>query len=84
MEWISYLVGTSHGSYEIINRIDKLFHSAIANANIIVALGNKASEALKDIPHFKLPHPPGLNRQINNKEYIKSKLKAYKMYIKSV
>lgn len=41
----------------------------------IVALGNNASKALKGIKHFKLPHPSGLNRQINNKRLINRKLK---------
>lgn len=83
MEWISYLVGTSHGSYDIINRIYKRFYAAIANADIVIALGNKASDALKNVLHFKLPHPSGLNRQVNNKEFIKKQLKACQDYIKS-
>ena len=38
----------------------------------IIALGKVASKALKklNIDHFCLPHPSGLNRQLNNKEYI--------------
>lgn len=39
----------------------------------IIALGNKASERLHklNIPHFKLPHPSGLNRKLNDKENLK-------------
>lgn len=49
----------------------------------IVALGNNASKALKDIPHFKLPHPSGLNRQINDKEFVALKLAECKSYIET-
>jgi hypothetical protein len=40
------------------------------NGQPVVALGNNASEALKRFQtrHLKLPHPSGLNRQLNNPE----------------
>lgn len=84
MGWISYLTNSSHGTYEIINRIDKKFYLAIEEADVVIALGNKASTALKNVAHFKLPHPSGLNRQINNKEYIKKQLNDCKKYINSL
>lgn len=34
----------------------------------VVALGNKASRRLKDMEHYMLPHPSGLNRKLNNKQ----------------
>lgn len=42
----------------------------------VVALGNYASNALKrfKIEHYKLPHPSGLNRLNNSKEYIDKQL----------
>ena len=48
----------------------------------IIALGNIASEALTKIgvKHFKLPHPSGLNRQINDKKYIKQVLRECHEY----
>lgn len=38
----------------------------------VVALGNKASKRLEDlqIGHHKLPHPSGLNRQLNDDRYM--------------
>lgn len=69
----------------IINQSDYTFPqllSVITYHNIpVVALGNNASKALKDIPHFKLPHPSGLNRQINDKSFINQQLSAAKSYI---
>ncbi len=47
----------------------------------VIALGNKASKALGTLPHFKLPHPSGRNRQINNKEFIAAKLAECKRYV---
>jgi hypothetical protein len=36
----------------------------------VIAFGNKASEKLVkwNIPHYKMPHPSGLNRKLNNKQ----------------
>lgn len=50
----------------------------------IVAIGNNASNRLSAlrIGHFKLPHPSGLNRQINNKEYIDKMLKECYNYLR--
>ena len=44
----------------------------LRNYDKIVALGNVASNALNkiDLKHFKMPHPSGLNRQLNDKEFI--------------
>jgi hypothetical protein len=52
----------------------------------IVALGNNASGYLKsykklNILHFKLPHPSGRNRQINDKEFIVKRLAECKNWI---
>jgi uracil-DNA glycosylase len=48
----------------------------------VIALGNEASKALGDIPHFKLPHPSGRNRQLNDKEFIAEKLKQCQTWLK--
>src|SRR5580658_146129 len=51
----------------------------------IIALGNNASKALikSKVLHFKLPHPSGRNRQINDKAFIEQKLKECKEWLKS-
>ena len=49
----------------------------------IIALGNNASKALKGLPHFKLPHPSGLNRQTNDKKFINQKLRECRKWLNS-
>ena len=48
----------------------------------IITIGKIAHNALNKInlEHFSLPHPSGLNRQINNKEFINDKLKSLQVY----
>lgn len=48
-----------------------------------VAWGNVASQILRklDVEHFVLPHPSGLNRQINDHKYIEHKLTECRKYI---
>lgn len=89
-EWIRY-IGCKQ--YQLVNSgslKDIEFLCAVA-ANFyhvsIVALGNSASEILTKVvktPHFKLPHPSGRNRQINDKIFIKKKLDECKQWLKSV
>lgn len=52
----------------------------------VIALGNFASDALKKlgIEHFKLPHPSPRNLQINDKEFIQSRLDECKNFFKYV
>lgn len=84
MEWIKKL---GVNPYYLINSTETeclnmalLFVSCKAP---VVALGNNASKALHKIPHFKLPHPSGKNRQINDKAFIEKKLEECKNYLKS-
>lgn len=53
----------------------------IEDGDILIALGNNASKWLNIHKHFKLPHPSGRNRQINDKEFIEKKLAECKKYI---
>lgn len=48
-----------------------------------VALGNNASKALEalKIDHFKLPHPSGRNRAVNNKSLVLRELQACKEFL---
>lgn len=83
-EWIATL-GFDRKDVKIINRTDKNFQLAVmlaAHRGLpIVALGNNASSAVTPVPHFKLPHPSGRNRQINNKEFISAKLYECKKWL---
>ena len=49
----------------------------------IVALGKTAEKALTllQLSHFTMPHPSGLNRQLNDKNYVQEKLKGLKDYL---
>lgn len=72
-----------------INRTSDHFETyilcAIGNKTPVVALGNNASKALQkyDKLYFKLPHPSGLNRQINDEIFVKNQLKACKKWLKA-
>lgn len=68
----------SHTS-EDLNDIETIARGRTA----VIALGNVASKKLNglNIYHFKLPHPSGRNRQINDKAFINSKLTECKKYI---
>lgn len=49
----------------------------------IVCLGDSAEKLVKPmgLKYFKLPHPSGLNRKINNKQYLEAELKKCKRYL---
>lgn len=82
MSWIKKL---TDGKARIINRVDPDFDlivfAVFAYGYPIIALGDKASKALKNIKHFKLPHPSGRNRQLNCSKFLDNKLKECKKYI---
>ena len=88
-EWISFLVGhfDFFMAYHIVNSTDEDFSESLEYAKEkripIVALGNNASKALGDLPHFKLPHPSGRNRQINDALFIKMKLSECQDWLKA-
>ncbi len=85
--WIDYLVGDA--DYWILNQcdIDEQTFIELSNAayraNVpVVALGNNASKKLGSrVRHFKLPHPSGLNRQLNDKVKLWLKLLECKNYL---
>lgn len=49
----------------------------------ILALGNEVSNELNKhgILHFKLPHPSGLNRQLNDEGFVYETIKECKNYL---
>lgn len=50
----------------------------------VLALGNFSSKCLSVInkSHYRLPHPSPLNRQMNDKEFVKRALAECKQYLK--
>lgn len=55
-----------------------------ANPDKIIALGRTAESALKmlGIEHYPMPHPSGLNRLLNDPQYVAEKLNGLKEYLK--
>lgn len=84
IEWILSMGITG---CKIVNRTDAYFGMLAPYMQLqgtkFVALGNEASKSLKQlmIRHFKLPHPSGRNRQVNNKKLIDKKLKECKKWL---
>lgn len=76
----SHMVVNSH-------RIGDLLHiiELQENKNVFISLGNTASKRLTKlgVPHFKLPHPSRLNRQLNDSRFINKKLQECKDWIQS-
>lgn len=86
LEWIQIL---GINEPKLYNRVDYALQHMIkigAFKHIpVVAFGTNPSKFLTKygIAHFKLPHPSGLNRQINDKAFIVSKLDECKKYIEN-
>ncbi len=84
----AWIIETKAFPYYVINSTDQdalaliwLFQALGAP---IVAIGNNASKYLNKeakASHFKLPHPSGRNRQINDKAFINNKLEECKKYL---
>lgn len=49
----------------------------------VIALGNVVSRTLQslDINHFKLPHPSGFNRQLNDPTFVNDQLSKCQLYL---
>lgn len=82
MDWIYRI---TLDEFIIHNRTDPKFKAAVLCAIAldwpIIALGNEASKALGEVSHFKLPHPSGRNRQLNDKMFIEQKLEECRIFI---
>ena len=51
----------------------------------IVAVGKAAANALTllRIPFFEMPHPSGLNRKLNDPQFLEEKIKGLKNYLEA-
>lgn len=86
MEWISILEITE---YLLLNSAPSSQWEILLEAlycypdTPIITLGNNAAKRIDKecLYNFKLPHPSGRNRQINDKEFIRKKLDECKAYI---
>jgi hypothetical protein len=59
-------------------------NNCIKGYDRVVALGGFPSKALSklDVDHFVLPHPSGLNRKLNDKEYEREVLRSCSEYLR--
>ncbi len=85
-QWVDYLVGDE--DYVVVNQCDvskaQLYDYIRENGNVkFIALGNRASFKLANcfIDHFKLPHPSGRNRQLNDKVRLLTVLRTCKEFL---
>ncbi len=84
-DWISYVMPVD-STYMIVNQTEGIkltgwLSVAIYHNYPVIALGNNAHKAVEYMEPFKLPHPSGRNRQINDKEFIAKKLAECKAHI---
>jgi hypothetical protein len=83
--WINTIVQSE--TYCLINRVDPDFNIVVSLAVLhddpIVAFGNNASKALGPLPHYKMPHPSGRNRKINDKVFISVMLEECKKFVQN-
>lgn len=86
-EWL-FWIGLHKYQVIFINSHEDSLLDAIENhvaaGNVIVACGNNASSRLakRGIEHFKLPHPSGRNRKLNDRNFIDSELEKCKTYLR--
>jgi len=85
IRWIKYI----EPDYYIT--LNSVLNSDLEKINVlsengfkVVALGNNAHKNLQHcgIEHFTLPHPSGLNRKINDDNYVKNVLELAKQYVR--
>jgi hypothetical protein len=94
-KWLEFLGINKHGLLNVSNEVtsgklpkitkEDLFRlrTKLSGATKVIALGNTASMALKQlqIKHFKLPHPSGRNRLLNDKAFIQLELGRCKEWL---
>lgn len=84
MHWIGQLQ-LHYSEIEIINKDDIPFY--FGKKCRFIALGNDATDELSmwskewNLDFFKLPHPSGLNRKLNDKEFMRQELAKCREWI---
>ena len=63
---------------------DKSIKAISKQYDKVLALGSVVSNNLYhlDVDHYRLPHPSGRNRSLNNKEFVHEQLELCKNYLK--
>jgi uracil-DNA glycosylase len=89
LSWIAKM-DVSIQNIKIINSTDNLAEIDVKSYSVsggaVIALGQNAEDYIKQIgitDYFRLPHPSGLNRQINDKTHLRNMLYECKKYIYS-
>ncbi len=86
LEWI-WEMNIDISEVKLLNKdsLYRFMHNDFHVRPRIISLGKNAEKVAKVYGglHFNLPHPSGLNRQNNDKEFIKQKLKECKEWLES-
>lgn len=88
-DWLNYIVSLPIAGVDIVNQwgnfeTQEELYQFCRKYLKVIALGNNASKALTKagVEHFKMYHPSGLNRKLNNKKDVQKKLKECYEYIR--
>ena len=89
-EWLEEIL-EEEADVILINRIDPAFSQHLIYATLnnyrIIALGEEAATALMQhgvVNYFKLPHPSGRNRKLNDKKFVSDILQKCKNWLEGV
>lgn len=88
LEWI-YRMNISVNDVSVVNSTDAALDDFCGEAWVtpekfaFIALGTAATEALKGrhVQYFRLPHPSGKNRVLNDKKYVQNVLKVCERWL---
>jgi uracil-DNA glycosylase len=87
--WLREILEEEEAEIVMINRVAPDFSKVLVKASLerykIIALGVEASQALVNhgvARYFRLPHPSGRNRKLNNKQYLAEVLAECKKWLK--
>lgn len=83
LEWIYYL-DVDITEAMTCNRVDPWATNDVIVADKVIALGKEAERFVASIrdDYFALPHPSGLNRQLNDDLYVRRVLRECKEWLK--